>query len=193
MNLRERFLTEEFLSYEAECRRLARLARSVDDFAGIPTASQNRRAMAAGSTSATGAYIRKIHISLAATFLVGLALLPQQAFATIHQQTISHESALAFCKHHGGGDNCSFCHRNHCHKIYCSAGSSSCQNTVISNRVISHRRPQYAGSPPLDGNTPPQMSDGGILGDNTGFSSNRPAAAGFPVGGGATPAAGRVQ
>jgi hypothetical protein len=49
--------------------------------------------------------------------------------APSHEQTISKQTAEAFCKDHGGGTTCDFCHDNHCHNIGCDS-DGSCYNRV---------------------------------------------------------------
>jgi hypothetical protein len=72
--------------------------------------------------------------TIAATF--GIALLFATAsFATNpHIQKIGRDSAEAFCSHHGGGTECSFCDKKHCHAIHCEKGNN-CSNAVYPFRT----------------------------------------------------------
>lgn len=75
--------------------------------------------------------MRKL-IMLALT-LVCVGAWAGSANAKQHVQSISKQSAEAFCGSHGGGTECNFCDPRHCHYVSCGK-DNKCYNWVTSFR-----------------------------------------------------------
>jgi hypothetical protein len=94
-----------------------------------------------------------------------LGLFAREAAAS-HIQPISQQSAEAFCKGHGGGTDCNFCHGDHCHSITCN--SKGCSNLVWTSRSGSASITPGGGgmkhgdSAPPKGNPPVRISSGPV-------------------------------
>ena len=90
------------------------------------------------------------------------------ASAKIKEIVVSQQKATSLCKGHGGGTDCSWCHKGHCHQVGCNG--NVCDHVVVSNirgkpgsiRVpVSGVKGEKAGTPPKAGpHRPVQIGSG---------------------------------
>ena len=104
--------------------------------------------------------MRSKTLTFTLTVVLCACLADGAASAKTHTQNISNQSAQAFCDHHGGGTDCTFCDPRHCHVITCTNPGGKCTNDVVdkfrgkpgSIRVpVTGVKAGSAGTPPRTG------------------------------------------
>jgi len=111
--------------------------------------------------------LKKYVILILSVFVVA-CFMHGAASAKVKDTAISSKKATSLCSGHGGGTDCSWCHKGHCHQVSCGAGV--CDHVIVTNirgkpgniRVpISGVKGEKAGTPPKAGpHRPVQVGSG---------------------------------
>jgi hypothetical protein len=125
----------------------------------------------------------KKYVILVLSVFVFACFIHGAASAKVKETAVSQQKATSLCKGHGGGTDCSWCHKGHCHQVGCNG--DVCDHVVVSNihgkpgniRVpVSGVKGEKAGTPPKAGPRRPVHVGGGvkpvISNDNKGGDTN---------------------